>query len=655
MNMTKLLTLKTNKKWLALLLCIPASLAGICSEPPEKELSVWQQKYPKNALISTAKNLEITINIVNGSLEIGQQYYREMLVLAENSASLAESKEYFNDHYKLEKFEAYSLVPDEKQYRKVPVSKFTKTVEIDDYIFYDDQVVYNFSFPAVGKGTKLVTRSQAKTDYPYVPFFFDFGGYVPNENMTVTVSCPRNVSINYHLFGKDTSIVQHSKTEKGDRTIYHWKADNPKVYRIDEKAPDSRYIIPHLIIHIADYTVNNNKKAVVGSLKDLYAYNYSHISNLSNTISPDVKMLTDSITECSKTDRDKVRSIFNWVQKYIKYVAIEDGENGLVPSEASQVFKKRYGDCKGKTSLIVSMIRAAGLKASYAWVGSRERPYRYSVFPSVVNDDHMIAVWWNNEHPVILDGTTFCHRLEDIPAFIQGKECMIEKGKDDFMLYEIPIAPSSNNLFSDSLFIEISDNSVNGRGKLTYSGENKAGMMRLFEGEDTTSYVRILQRVLPKASNKHMVKTVRISDVYDTESPFIVNYTFVLPDFITHTNSTAYINLNLDRFLNDIILTADRDIPLESDMTMEYRYYCKLSLTNGYRVLKLPESTSYSKPNFGFHESYLMNDEYISISSGFNIDFLIIDNPEMAAFRGMLSMINRNYLKSLALEKKPLL
>lgn len=655
MNMMRLLRLRIGSRGITILLCLHFMVQGFCSDPPNSEFSVWQQKYPKNALISTAKNLEITINVVNGSLEIGQHYYREMLVMAENSASLAESKEYFNDHYKLEKFEAYSLVPDAKQYRKIPVAKITKTVEMDDYIFYDDQVVYNFSFPAVGKGTKLVTRSEAKTGYAYVPFFFDFGGFIPNENMSVTISFPRNVNIAYRLFGKDTAIVQMSKTSKGDRLIYQWKADNPKVYKIDDKAPDSRYIIPHLIVHIADYTVNNQKKPVLGSLKDLYNYNYSHISNLTNDIPGEVQVLTDSITAKHTSDRDKVRNIFDWVQKHIKYVAIEDGDNGLVPSEAALVMQRRYGDCKGKTSLLVSMIRAAGLKASYAWVGSRERPYKYSAFPSVVNDDHMIAVWWDGDNPVILDGTTFSHRMEDIPAFIQGKECMIEKGKDDFMVYLIPVAPSSGNRVSDSLFISISGNALTGYGKLTYYGENKAGMMRIFEGKDTSLYKRILQNALLKASNKHMVKSVSISDVYDTENPFVVHYTFLLPDFITHTATNTYVNLNLDRFLSDIIITPDRDIPLEAEMTLEYQYFCELRLPADYHITKIPPETSFKNPLFGFKEAYAMNNDKVSISSCYNIDFLVIGNGEMKAFRDMLSMINRNYLKTLALEKKQLL
>jgi hypothetical protein len=621
------------------------------SEPPSQELLTWKSKYPRNALVSTAKNLDITVSVDGDGLEINQKYYREMMVLSDNSSSFADSKEYFNDHYTLNKFEAYTLVPEEKQYRKIQVPKYTKSSEIDDYVFYDDQLIYQYTFPAVGKGSKLVVKTDATTRYPYVPLFFDFGNSIPNENMSVTLSFPKNVKFNYHLFGKDTSIVTFSSEEKGDRIIYTWKADNPKVYDFDNLAPDSRYVIPHLIIQVSSYTVNKQEKTVLGSLKDLYSYNYQHISNLQKEPSAAIKSMADSLTAGIGTDREKVRNIFRWVQQHIKYVAIEDGDNGVVPSEADQVFKKRYGDCKGKTSLIVALLRSQGLKASFAWVGSRERPYKYSEFPSVVTDDHMIAVWWDNTEPVILDGTTFSHRMEDVPAFIQGKECLIEKGSEEYVLYPIPVAPAGNNMIMDSLCMELKGDSITGRGIVTFTGESRANAIREFEGKDTSQYKEVLQRLLTKASNKHMVKSVSISDIHNTDQPFRVTYTFILPDFITSANGNRYISLNVDRFLNQTVLKEDRQMPVESEMSLEYRMDCTLNIPKGYKIQRIPETAAFNNPLFGFNERYTASEEHVNLNSSVVLNFQVIDGDDMQQFRNMLLQLNRNYLKSLILEK----
>ncbi len=618
---------------------------------PSQELQQWQQKYPGNALVSVSKQLQVTIDLVNNVPQTTLDDYREMIVLKDNTSFLADSKEYFNNHYDLKKLEAYSLVPENNQYKKVTVSKFTKSVEMDNTVYFDDQYVYAYTYPAVGKGTKLVTRSVATTNYAYIPVVFDFGGPMPAENMVLTISLPREIQIIYSMFGSDTSIIQYSKSVRGNRIIHTWKADNPKYYDIDEKAPGSRYFIPHLIVQIAGYRTSNGQKAVIGSLRDLYAFDYSHISGMPGEIHADVGKLADSLTAGIKGDREKVRSIFRWVQKHIKYVAIEDGENGYVPSEAAQVLKRRYGDCKGKTSLLVSLIRSQGMKASYAWVGSRTRPYKFSDFPSVVNSDHMIAAWWDGEHPVLLDGTTFSHRMEDVPAFIQGKECIIEKGKDDFMVYPIPVAPPVANLVVDSVFAQIQGDTLTGTGKLYFRGESRARMIGLFEGKDTSLYTRILQANLPKASNKHLVTAVSIPGVPPDDAPFVIDYSFILPDYLTRVQHNTYVSLSLDRFLEEMIISKDRKIPLESPMTVEYTTVCRLQIPDGYGLKKLPENASFSNSLFGFSEAYSQTANRVELQSTITINFQVIDGPVLNEFRDMLSLLNRSYLKSLPLAK----
>src|SRR5512133_3131045 len=94
---------------------------------PSEELAFWQSKYPGNTIVSAAKTLQVNIDVINNVLQTSVDYYRELIVLSDNSAYLADSKEYYNNHYTVKKLEAYSLVPEDRQYRKQAVSKYTKT------------------------------------------------------------------------------------------------------------------------------------------------------------------------------------------------------------------------------------------------------------------------------------------------------------------------------------------------------------------------------------------------------------------------------------------------------------------------------------------------------------------------------------------------
>jgi hypothetical protein len=469
--------------------------------------------------------------------------------------------------------------------------------------------------------------------------------------MVVTLSCPRQVRINYHLFGNDTSIIRFACFNKGDRTVYQWQASNTKVYDRDDAAPGYRYFIPHLVIQIAGYAVNGEYKPVIGTLNDLYTFNYSLISKLSSTAALEIKVLADSITRHCVESREKVRCLFKWVQKNIKYVAIEDGDNGLIPREAELVLKRRYGDCKDKTSLLVALIRSQNLVASYAWIGSRDLPYKFSEFPSTININHMVAVWWDGEKPVILDGTTYRHSMEDIPAFIQGKECLIERGSEHFTLYTIPVARPSLNMISDSMVIQLRGDTVTGKGYITCQGEQRAKMMAAFEGKDTSSYAGILLRQLPRASNKVIIREVKLSDMENTEQPFRISYCFTLPDYLTLTDQNSYINLYLNRFLQNTKIKDERCIPIESEMTVDHSFYCSMIIPDGYKVQVLPESSAFQTPEFSFSESYCGRNDSIILVSRITLNFQILEGQEIKRFREMLALLHRNYLKSLSLEK----
>ena len=46
------------------------------------------------------------------------------------------------------------------------------------------------------------------------------------------------------------------------------------------------------------------------------------------------------------------------VQQQIRYVALSMGEGGYVPASADDVWRARYGDCKGKTALLLALLHA---------------------------------------------------------------------------------------------------------------------------------------------------------------------------------------------------------------------------------------------------------------------------------------------------------
>jgi transglutaminase-like putative cysteine protease len=618
---------------------------------PMATLNEYQQKYPDHQVITNNKQLDLIIEIVDGKPLIRYNESTSLYILGDNATRWADSKEYFDPSFDNVKIEAFSLVPVKNKEVKYPVGKYTKTTEIGDGLFHDDQYAYSFTFPAVAKGTRLVTNTSASTRYAELPFTFYFGNLIPVNQATITVSFTDDVKIMARLFGNDTSLVQFTKTRKGNLNTLKWTASNVESYIRDVESPGHRYFTPHLAIQLAGYHHNERYHQAIGSLDNLYAFYRSKISNLNQNPSQELRTLSDSLCRNLTDNREKVRKIFHWVQKNIKYVAIEDGENGLVPREANLVLQRRYGDCKDKTSLLVTLIRLQGLDGRFAWTGTRDLPYKYSEFPSMLADNHMIAAWVDdNGTPLILDGTAHSHKMEDIPAFIQGKQCLIENG-EKHLLYLIPVAQPVANASSDSLYIEIDGNTIKGRGKAHFSGEAKANMLYAFDGRDPEKHNELIMSRMPKASNKFMVTASQITNPSNTDQPFIVDYTFNLSDYLTTSNGNTYLNMNLNRLFQNLSLLPDRTLPVEAEMTSEHTFVCSLTIPSNYKVDKLPEPSSFHSPLFGFRQHYIMQNSTLILTTHITINFQVINAEETQQFREMLNTLNRSYLKSIVLKK----
>jgi hypothetical protein len=85
----------------------------------------------------------------------------------------------------------------------------------------------------------------------------------------------------------------------------------------------------------------------------------------------------------------KLNRITTYIQKNIRYFIITKGIGGWQAHYAADIYRNRYGDCKDKTTLLISMLQAIGIRAYYLHVDS-ERGVIDPDAPSLIGN-HMIT------------------------------------------------------------------------------------------------------------------------------------------------------------------------------------------------------------------------------------------------------------------------
>ncbi len=625
--------MKLNKLFTTLAVSFTVLQTFSGKENPAKMLESLQASYPDELAVCEFQKREITIKLEN---KIPVSYIKSTVSdvsLTDNASFLAANKAYFNSKFEILAFDAYSLVPQNNKYEKIKIKDYSKGTDIDDGVYFDDGVCYTYTFPSVSKGTRLIETSECRCSDPEMPFIFFFGSSLTCRESAFSVMVPDGVTIRYHYSGgKDTSKIKLQISKENQYTKYSWSSAETQKYKNETNAPNIKYYFPHIIVQIADY--NHGDSVVNRSLNDYYQLCYKLVSPLGINYDTAIKKFTDSITANCNTTEQKVRKIFRWVQTNTRYIAIEDGDNGMKPVAAAEVFQKRYGDCKGKTSLLVGMMHSQNIDASYAWIGSREKPYKYSEFATSVNDDHMIAVWWKNDStPVYLDGTTHWHQLYQYPAFIQGKECLIDRGPNQFRLEPIPVAKAEQNTITDEIFIEVVGSAINGKGTITATGEPRNTFCNNFDGLDSSRYNKVFLDIIPKTNNNCMINSMQIEPNWCETEQFKTDYSFSIPSYVSKVNDYLYINLNLDKMVENNIIKPDRTIPIENDYCKTYKLTCRLKIPEGYTINQIPKPAIFKSNAAVFSAEYQKENDTLVYTEIITFDFLILYENALTDYR----------------------
>src|SRR5690606_36441307 len=244
--------------------------------------------------------------------------------------------------------------------------------------------------------------------------------------------------------------------------------------------------------------------------KDLYNWYKSLVDSMADDPSA-IKEKVAELTANAKTDEEKIKNIYYWIQDNIRYIAFEDGLAGFKPDECQNVFKKRYGDCKGMANLTKQMLIDAGFDARLTWLGTKRIAYDYST-PSLSVDNHMICTVFYDGQKIFLDGTEKFNPFGEYAERIQGKQVMIENG-DSFILETVPIVAPETNKETHLFNAKINNNALEGNVSLTYSGESRASFLYVFNNLRTEMKNEALEYYLKRADRNMMVDNIETSDL----------------------------------------------------------------------------------------------------------------------------------------------
>lgn len=511
----------------------------------------------------------------------------------------------------LEEIEAWTEVPKGKgKYRRENVREFSHYDVLDEEIFHNDSRAVSFSYPEQVPGSITHLHTVHRYADARLMTRYLFSSYMPVLHTRLTVEYPEDVRVRLLPYGIDEADWQ-PVAGTGKKNTQTWTVEFHDLDALDfvEQAPGLLYHAPHVQLLVEDPSNPNDRG---GDLDRMYRWYHGHIEAAKMAEVPALSALADSLCQGLEQPAQKAAALLQWVQQNIRYVAIEDGWNGLVPIQPDITYQVRYGDCKGMSAILQTMMRSQGLDARLAWVGTRRLPYRYDELANCSVDNHMIVAW-KAEGPVpaaalpsdngwLLIDPTHDQLAFGLPSpFIQGKQVLVSgPDAEDYDLALAPVVPADHNSISDSLEVELDGSALLGRGRMVFSGIPRNHLASILLHVPEKDWADMLTERHPKGNNRMRYSSVAVQGLEDPNQPLVLDYEMRIPEFIREIDGEAFVPAELAFPFAEYRYKEDRTLPVVFEYAREYRHVVAWTLPEELRVKHVPEASAFTGEGFSY-------------------------------------------------------
>jgi Domain of Unknown Function with PDB structure (DUF3857) len=333
------------------------------------------------------------------------------------------------------------LVPDGKVYYiNPPVAGYPATIKID----------YELKF----NGT---------LDYP------DFNVQLPEqsvENAVFVAKIPAELDLRFK--SKNTAISPVITSDDKNK-IYTWTVNNLPALEYEEGSVKGNNRFPRILI-------SPNKFELDGYAGDMTTWQnfgkwYGSLAKDAGNISEERKLFFKTMVKDITDDKEKIKTIYTYLQNNFRYVSIQLGIGGFKPFDADFVDKKKYGDCKALSNYMQACLTAVGLKSYQALINASYN--QAPVDPDFPHNgfNHDILCVLTGKDSVWLECTSNTNDFGVLGNFTENKNALLIT-EDGGKLVATPKSKASENRFGcNSLVTLKEDASGTATVQLTSSGE----------------------------------------------------------------------------------------------------------------------------------------------------------------------------------------
>jgi hypothetical protein len=381
---------------------------------------------------------------------------------------------------------------------------------------------------------------------------------------------------------------------------------------------------------------------------------YEGLTSDRRNSTPEISAEAHRLADSKSDFVSKVRAITDFMQKEVRYVSIQIGVGGYQPHPAGDVFRARYGDCKDKATLLITMLHEVGVNAHYVII-STDRGVVRPEMPSSLFDHAIVAIEIpadaKSEHLhslisdkagkkyLLFDPTNPVTPLGEIPNYLQDSYALLVLPSGGEITRTPVLDPDYNHSVRKGKFKLTPEGTLDGKFEGTMTGYaadvNRDIYRSLSELERTQTAERFVARSLRAAA----VKDLKLEALDHNTDELVLKFGVTSEKYAQISGPLMLVR---PRVIGQHALGLERKerlYPIELPSTVEDEDEFEIELPSGYAIDDVPEPKKIDSSFASYQSEFNVDGSKITYKRKFVNRALEIPTDKIAEFRSFQNQI----------------
>jgi hypothetical protein len=602
-------------------------------------------EYPKETVAVILLDEQFTT--VNDKGEIETRYRRVLKILRpEARDKYGAVVVSFDNETKITYLKAWTITPA----GAVIETKEKDTVEtsISTFEVFSDKRSKFLKFPEANPGSvagyEFVRRHR--------PFVFEdswlFQRGIPVRHATLTVKLPAGWE-----FSERWANYTVQKPQDLGTGGYRWELRDIPAVEIEPEMPPWEAVAGRLDVKYFPRKPELRAKTS-GTWNELGGW-YTSVAASSRTATPEIKQKVAELTAGAATPLDKMKALAGYVQRTIRYVAIEVGIGGYQPHAAGDIFTHQYGDCKDKVTLLSAMLNEIGVESYYVLIDTK-RGIVVPDFPSLRFNHAILAIRLPDGIPdtalfavakdaklgrlLFFDPTSKYVPLGYLPSSLQDNYGLVVT-PDGGRLILLPLLPASVNRLLRTAKLSLSEaGNLDGAVQEIRWGAPAFMSRTQFLESPPGKRSRVIEDFLGNFLNNFTVTGASVQELENYDQTLTINYNFVVEGYAKTAGYLMIVRPRVVGAKGSTILTGKpRKYPIEFGEATRQDDIFDITLPPGYVVDELPQPVQVECAYGSYKSELKVSDNALHYKRTYEIRDVVVPTQKLDEVRNFFKQI----------------